>query len=111
MAVLEQVLDLNTTGFEDIVGCLKAFEERVTDEEEDNKKIKASCCTLTMNHSQLTDITMSTEAEAEEDVPITEDVVAKDTTAHIMEKEMQRELHVIDATRLDTLLLNDRTDS
>ena len=34
MAALEQVLDLKTTGFEDIVGRLKAYEERVTDQEE-----------------------------------------------------------------------------
>lgn len=33
-AALEQVLDLNTTGFEDIVGRLKAYEERIGDEEE-----------------------------------------------------------------------------
>ena len=34
-ASLEQMLDLNTTPFEDIVGRLKAFEERVADEEEE----------------------------------------------------------------------------
>ena len=34
VASLEQVLDLNTTSFEDIVGRLKAYEERVTKEEE-----------------------------------------------------------------------------
>lgn len=34
VAALEQVLDLKTTGFEDIVGRLKAYEERVADEEE-----------------------------------------------------------------------------
>ena len=34
MAALEKVLDLKTTGFEDIVGRLKAYEERVTDQEE-----------------------------------------------------------------------------
>lgn len=32
VASLEQVLDLNTTGFEDIVGRLKAYEERIGDE-------------------------------------------------------------------------------
>lgn len=35
VASLEQVLDLNTTTFEDIVGRLKAYEERIFDEEED----------------------------------------------------------------------------
>lgn len=35
VASLEQILDLKTTSFEDIVGRLKAFEERVADEEED----------------------------------------------------------------------------
>lgn len=34
MAALEQVLDFKTTGFEDIVGWLKPYEGRVTDEEE-----------------------------------------------------------------------------
>ena len=33
IASLEQVLDLNTTGFEDIVGRLKAYEERILDED------------------------------------------------------------------------------
>lgn len=35
IAVLGQVLDLKTTTFEDIVGRLKAYEERVTEEEEE----------------------------------------------------------------------------
>ena len=35
VAALEQVLDLKTTTFEDIVGRLKAYEERVAEEEED----------------------------------------------------------------------------
>lgn len=34
-AALEQVLDLNKTSFEDIVRRLKAYEERIYDEEED----------------------------------------------------------------------------
>ena len=32
VAALEQVLDLKTTGFEDVVGRLKAYEERVEEE-------------------------------------------------------------------------------
>ena len=35
VASLEQVLDLNTTSFEDIVGRLKAYEERIGEEEEE----------------------------------------------------------------------------
>ena len=35
VASLEQVLDLNTTSFEDIVGRLKAYEERISEEEEE----------------------------------------------------------------------------
>lgn len=35
VASLEQFLNLNTTSFEDIVGRLKAYEERITEEEED----------------------------------------------------------------------------
>ncbi|KAG7599886.1 Zinc finger CCHC-type [Arabidopsis suecica] len=34
IAALEQVLDLNATSFEDIVGRLKAYEERICDEED-----------------------------------------------------------------------------
>ena len=34
-AALEQVLDLNKTGFEDIVGRMKAYEERICDDEEE----------------------------------------------------------------------------
>ena len=35
MASLEQVFDLKTTTFEDIIGRLKAFEERIAEEEEE----------------------------------------------------------------------------
>lgn len=38
VASLEQVLDLNTTSFEDIVGRLKAYEERIYEEEEENQE-------------------------------------------------------------------------
>ena len=37
VASLEQVLDLKTTSFEDIIGRLKAYEERVCEEEEENQ--------------------------------------------------------------------------
>ena len=40
VASLEQVLDLNSTGFEDIVGRLKAFEERVKEETQDGDQLK-----------------------------------------------------------------------
>ncbi|KAG7599681.1 GAG-pre-integrase domain [Arabidopsis suecica] len=36
IAALEQVLDLNATSFEDIVGRLKAYEERICDEEDNS---------------------------------------------------------------------------
>lgn len=45
VAALEQVLDLKTTGFEDIVGRLKAYKERIVDKEdihEDQSKLYAS---------------------------------------------------------------------
>lgn len=38
VASLEQVLDLNITSFEDIVGRLKEYEERVTEEEEEDSQ-------------------------------------------------------------------------
>ncbi|KAG7556107.1 Integrase catalytic core [Arabidopsis suecica] len=37
IAALEQVLDLNSTSFEDIVGRLKAYEERICDEEDNQE--------------------------------------------------------------------------
>lgn len=37
IAALEQVLDLNTTSFEDIVGRLKAYEERIGEEDEEQQ--------------------------------------------------------------------------
>ena len=37
VASLEQILDLNTTSFEDIIGRLKAYEERICEEEEDRQ--------------------------------------------------------------------------
>ena len=36
VASLEQVLDLNTTSFEDIIGRLKSYEERICEEEEEH---------------------------------------------------------------------------
>lgn len=38
IAALEQVLDLNTTTFEDIVGRLKAYEERINEEEDEEEE-------------------------------------------------------------------------
>lgn len=35
VASLEQMLDLKTTSFEDIVGRMKAYEERISEEEEE----------------------------------------------------------------------------
>ena len=37
VASLEQVLDLNSTSFEDIVGRLKAYEERIGEDEDDEQ--------------------------------------------------------------------------
>lgn len=38
VASLEQVLDLNTTRFEDIIGRLKAYEERVAEDDEEPRE-------------------------------------------------------------------------
>ena len=38
IAALQQVVDLNKTSFENIVGRLKAYEERINDEEEEEKQ-------------------------------------------------------------------------
>ena len=55
VAPLEQVLDLNQTSFEDIIGRLKAYEERVADEEEEpqgdqNKLMYANFDQTNSNH-------------------------------------------------------------
>ncbi|KAL0677363.1 hypothetical protein Bca4012_005344 [Brassica carinata] len=42
VASLEQVLDLNSTGFEDIVGRLKAFEERIKEETQGGQSNEAT---------------------------------------------------------------------
>lgn len=39
VASLEQMLDLNTCSFEDIVGRLKDYEERICEEEEEQQTI------------------------------------------------------------------------
>ena len=55
VASLEQVLDLKTTSFEDIIGRLKAYEERVADDEEeaqDNSKLMYANTEPPQNNSQ-----------------------------------------------------------
>ncbi|MBW1279456.1 hypothetical protein, partial [Escherichia coli] len=54
IASLEQVLDLNRTSFEDIIGRLKAYEERILDDEnsvETQGKLFFSNTTTQENHS------------------------------------------------------------
>lgn len=51
VASLEQVLDLNSTTFEDIIGRLKAYEERVADEEEESQEDQTKLM-FTNNDSQ-----------------------------------------------------------
>ncbi|XP_024011308.1 uncharacterized protein LOC112086571 [Eutrema salsugineum] len=53
VASLEQVLDLNTTSFEDIVGRLKAYEER-TCEEEDSQEEQGKLMYADSQNSQTT---------------------------------------------------------
>lgn len=55
VASLEQVLDLKTTSFEDIIGRLKAYEERVCDEEEEDvqeNQSKLMYANMEMSQSQ-----------------------------------------------------------
>lgn len=37
VASIEQLLDLNTTSFEDVLGRMKAYEERISEEEEEDE--------------------------------------------------------------------------
>lgn len=52
VASLEQVLDLKTTTFEDIVGRMKAFEERVAEEEEEDTQDTQTKLMYASNESQ-----------------------------------------------------------
>ncbi|XP_024006141.1 uncharacterized protein LOC112082834 [Eutrema salsugineum] len=56
VASLEQVLDLNTTSFEDIVGRLKAYEERIYEEaeetQEEQSKLMYANTETQQNHNQ-----------------------------------------------------------
>ena len=55
VASLEQVLDLKTTSFEDIIGRLKAYEERVCEEEEEDvqeNQSKLMYANMEMSQSQ-----------------------------------------------------------
>ena len=54
VASLEQVFDLKTTSFEDIIGRLKAYEERVCEEEEeDDQDNQSKLMYANMETSQL----------------------------------------------------------
>ncbi|XP_013617142.1 PREDICTED: uncharacterized protein LOC106323590 [Brassica oleracea var. oleracea] len=51
VASLEQLLDLNNTGFEDVVGRLKAYEERISaEEEEDTQESQSKLMYMLMIH-------------------------------------------------------------
>lgn len=52
VVALEQVLDLKTTSFEDIVGRLKAYEERINEEEEDHHESQSKLMYASMDLSQ-----------------------------------------------------------
>ena len=52
VASLEQVLDLKTTSFEDIIGRLKAYEERVCNEEEEDQDNQSKLMYANMENTQ-----------------------------------------------------------
>ena len=52
VASFEQVLDLKTTSFEDIIGRLKAYEERVADEEEEAQENQSKLMYANMDQPQ-----------------------------------------------------------
>ena len=52
VASLEKVLDLKTTSFEDIIGRLKAYEERVCEDEEENQDNQNKLMYANMEASQ-----------------------------------------------------------
>lgn len=57
VASLEQVLDLKTNGFEDIVGRLKVYEERVLDEEEETQEDQSKLLYANQEHQSSRDFT------------------------------------------------------
>ena len=52
VASLEQVLNLNTTSFEDIIGRLKAYEERICDEEDEQHNDQSKLMYANMENQQ-----------------------------------------------------------
>lgn len=52
VATLEQVLDLNNTSFEDIIGRLKVYEERVVEEEEEQGEMQSKLMYANMESQQ-----------------------------------------------------------
>ena len=52
VASLKQVLDLKTTSFEDIIGRLKAYEERVGEDEEDKQETQSKLLYSNMEGQQ-----------------------------------------------------------
>ncbi|AAF67366.1 Hypothetical protein T32B20.i [Arabidopsis thaliana] len=71
IAALEQVLDVNTLGFEDIVGRLKVYEERTCDEDDQGKLMLR---TLKINRTQTVGEVVDP-TEGEEDEVVMEDIV------------------------------------
>lgn len=129
MASLEQVLDLNTTNFEDIIGRLKAYEERICDDEDgeedqaklmytsnDGQSSQTISQTVLLKIIQIIIMEIHIEEEVEADALITEaedeagtmgeEDITEDIMKHTMEEEISREMHqkspAFDAIRLVT---------
>lgn len=114
IAALEQVPDLNTTGFEDIVGRFKAYEERIGEEEEeqheDHNKLMYATWT---HHNRIKEIMAVIEEEDEEVVLPGEEEVAEDMEVFKVEisgktkiKSISLRSHVFDLTNKVIMPLN-----
>lgn len=67
VASLEQVLDLNTTSFDDIMGRLKAYEEQIADEEEQGKLMYADGASNQTNRTPQDQTNQSYQEQANRD--------------------------------------------
>ena len=103
VASLKQVLDLKTTSFEDIIGRLKTYEERVAEEEEDAQDTqKLMYATRSLTPPTQTARTMDTiEVEGVEEDIIIEAEGEAATMIVTMATSIYQRLHVIAVIRTD----------
>ena len=116
VASLEQVLDLKTTSFEDIVGRLKAYEERIGEEEEELQDDKTK---LLYSNTESQQDGYGGRGAADEEVDITHgeaevvgDTATSNNNVKLIDKELNGTFHTLRASSaisLDTTQATVRT--